>query len=64
MTFDGHRTNDFNIYMYKTMDYGKSWKVIKRGIPEAGGVLNLIREHPEECESAFCRRGVWFVRFF
>jgi photosystem II stability/assembly factor-like uncharacterized protein len=53
VTFDGHRTNDFNIYMYKTTDFGKTWKAIQRGIPQAGGVLNVIREHPRNANLLF-----------
>lgn len=53
VTFDGHRENDFSIYMYKTTDFGQTWKSIKRGIPEAGGVLNVVREHPRNANLLF-----------
>ncbi len=53
VTFDGHRTNDFGIYMYRTTDFGKTWKAIKTGIPESGGVLNVIREHPKNPKLLF-----------
>jgi len=34
VAFDGHRSNDFNIYLYKTNDYGETWKSITNGIPQ------------------------------
>lgn len=46
VAFDGHRADDFGIYLYKTTDFGQTWKSIKKGIPETGGVINVIREHP------------------
>ena len=51
--FDGHRTNDFGIYLYKTTDFGETWKPIKLGIPETGGVLNVVREHPRNANLLF-----------
>jgi photosystem II stability/assembly factor-like uncharacterized protein len=44
-TFDGHRMNDFGIYVYATSDFGETWKAIRNGIPENKGVVNVIREH-------------------
>ena len=44
-TFDGHRGDDFNIYIYVTEDFGETWKPITNGIPKSGGVINVIREH-------------------
>ncbi len=44
-TFDGHRMNDFGIYVYATSDYGQTWKDISNGIPRNNGVVNVIREH-------------------
>jgi photosystem II stability/assembly factor-like uncharacterized protein len=44
-TFDGHRSNDFNIYVYKTADYGETWTPIRSGIPDDAGTLHVIREH-------------------
>lgn len=31
-TFDGHRSNDFNPYVYVTEDFGKSWSKITNGL--------------------------------
>ncbi len=32
-TFDGHRMNDFNTYVYVTEDYGKTWTKINGNLP-------------------------------
>jgi photosystem II stability/assembly factor-like uncharacterized protein len=47
VAFDGHRSNDFNIYLFKTTDYGETWKPITKGIPNNQGILHVIREHPK-----------------
>jgi photosystem II stability/assembly factor-like uncharacterized protein len=44
-TFDGHRSNDFGIYVYRTTDFGETWASIRGGIPDNLGVVNVIREH-------------------
>lgn len=45
VTFDGHRNNDFNIYVFTTTDYGETWKAISNGLPANNGVVNVVREH-------------------
>ncbi len=44
-TFDGHRSNDFNVYVYVTNDYGATWKAMKNGLPDDMGTVHVIREH-------------------
>jgi len=44
-TFDGHRMNDFGIYVYTTTDFGQTWLPISKGIPHNNGVVSVIREH-------------------
>ena len=44
VTFDGHRSDDFNPYIYVTEDFGQTWKKITNGIPEFH-TLSVIREH-------------------
>jgi photosystem II stability/assembly factor-like uncharacterized protein len=44
-TFDGHRSNDFNVYVYMTTDYGETWKPIRNGLPDDNGTVHVIREH-------------------
>jgi photosystem II stability/assembly factor-like uncharacterized protein len=45
VTFDGHRSNDFTVYVFATSDYGETWKAISNGLPAGGGTLHVIREH-------------------
>ena len=42
---DRHRLEDVKPYLYRTQDFGKSWKRITRGIPE-GSFVNCVREDP------------------
>lgn len=51
--FDGHRSDDFNTYLYKTTDYGQTWKSITSGIPKSGGTLHVVREHPRNRDLLF-----------
>ena len=44
-TFDRHRTDDNKPYLYKTEDYGKTWKPLHSGLPETG-YLHVVREDP------------------
>jgi photosystem II stability/assembly factor-like uncharacterized protein len=41
--FDGHRTDDYAPYVFKTNDFGKTWKPIKSNLP-AFGWVHVIRE--------------------
>jgi len=42
-TFDGHRSDDFHPYVFKTTDFGKTWAAIAAGIPDGHSVY-VIRE--------------------
>jgi len=42
VAFDGHRSDDYNTYVYKTGDYGESWKSLKANLPF--GWVHVIRE--------------------
>jgi photosystem II stability/assembly factor-like uncharacterized protein len=53
VTFDGHRSNDFGIYVYATADYGETWKKITAGLPDDHGTINVIREHPRKADLLF-----------
>jgi photosystem II stability/assembly factor-like uncharacterized protein len=48
-----YKLDDFKPYIYKTNDYGKSWKLITKGIPE-GAFVRAVREDPE-------RRGLLYA---
>ncbi len=45
VTFDGHRSNDFKVYVFVTEDFGDTWRDISGGIPQNNGIANVIREH-------------------
>ncbi len=43
--FDGHWDDDFAPYVFKTEDFGKTWKSISGDMPD-GMVVNDLEEHP------------------
>ena len=42
---DAYKSDDFRPYLFKTSDYGKTWKKIVNGIP-ANAFTRVIREDP------------------
>ncbi len=44
-TFDRHRMDDNKPYLFKTEDYGKTWKPMHGSLPEVG-YLHVVREDP------------------
>ncbi|MHB8093799.1 MAG: VPS10 domain-containing protein [Candidatus Aminicenantales bacterium] len=42
-TFDNHRSGDFKPYVFRTEDFGKTWKNITSNLPD-GQSVNVIRE--------------------
>lgn len=52
-TFDGHRMNDFKVYVYMTTDFGESWKSIAGNLPQNNGIVSVIREHPRNTNLLF-----------
>jgi photosystem II stability/assembly factor-like uncharacterized protein len=52
VAFDGHRGNDFGVYLFMTTDFGETWKSISGGLP-AKGTLHVIREHPRDANLLF-----------
>ena len=45
VAFDNHRNDDWKPYLFKTTDYGKTWKNITKGIGEHD-FARVIREDP------------------
>jgi len=43
----GYKLNDFSPYIYKTSDYGKSWKRIDKGLP-GNTFVRVVREDPSQ----------------
>jgi len=52
VTFDGHRSDDYNAYLFVTTDFGESWKSLKSDLP-AGVTCRVIREHPRNANLLF-----------
>ena len=48
VTLNGYRWDDFNVYVYVSDDYGKTWKNISSNIPASP--VNVIREDPQNAE--------------
>jgi photosystem II stability/assembly factor-like uncharacterized protein len=61
VTFDGHRNDDYNVYIFATSDYGESWKAIRNGIPDSAGTVHVVREHPRNANLLFAGTefGLW-----
>jgi photosystem II stability/assembly factor-like uncharacterized protein len=59
--FDGHRSDDYNVYIYMTTDYGENWKNIGSGIPKTAGTVSVVREHPRNQNLLFAGTefGLW-----
>jgi len=48
VTLIGREDDDFNPYIYKSTDFGKTWTSIAANIP--GGPVNVVREDPKKKE--------------
>ncbi len=47
ITIDGHQVNNRDPWIYKTSDYGKTWKLIVNGIPKSMlSYAHCVREDP------------------
>src|SRR2546429_3948344 len=54
ISVDLHELDDLDPYIFKTTDFGRSWKRISEGLPRSPlGFVHVVREDPE-------RRGVLF----
>jgi photosystem II stability/assembly factor-like uncharacterized protein len=62
VTFDGHRNDDFNAYVFMTDDAGENWKNISNDLPK-GSTVNVIREHHKNSLLLFIgtERGAYFT---
>jgi photosystem II stability/assembly factor-like uncharacterized protein len=63
VAFDGHRSDDFRPYVFRTADFGKTWTAIAAGIPD-GQPVYVIREDPVNKSLLFLgtEMGVYFSR--
>ena len=48
-----HRLDDFRPYLYRTEDYGESWRAIAGGIPE-DQFVRVVRADPERAGLLYC----------
>ncbi|HET9795852.1 MAG TPA: glycosyl hydrolase [Thermoanaerobaculia bacterium] len=55
-----YQFDDFKPYLYKTSDYGKTWKKIDSGIPD-GAFTRVVREDPARAGLLYCgtERGLY-----
>src|SRR5712692_3902648 len=53
VTFDGHRSNDFGVYVFRVTENGETWQRITDGIPASAGTVHAIREHPRKASLLF-----------
>ncbi len=49
--FDGHRADDFAPYVFRSDDYGESWRAIVLGLPQTS--VNALEQHPRSPELLF-----------
>jgi photosystem II stability/assembly factor-like uncharacterized protein len=61
LTFDGHRSDNFKPYVFKTTDFGKTWTNISGNLPD-GGPVYVIREDLKNQNLLFV--GTEFAVFF
>ena len=45
VTFDAHRDGDFDAYVARTTDFGRTWESLAAGFPS--GSVNVLAEHPD-----------------
>ncbi|MHC4176116.1 MAG: WD40/YVTN/BNR-like repeat-containing protein, partial [Planctomycetota bacterium] len=44
VTFDGHRSDDDQPYVFATENYGKTWRSIRANLPDSAGSTRVVRE--------------------
>jgi photosystem II stability/assembly factor-like uncharacterized protein len=61
VTFDGHRSNDDEPYVFATENYGKTWRSIRANLPTMAGSTRVIREDLENQDILYlgCEFSVW-----
>jgi len=60
---DAHMVDDPKPYLWKTTDFGKTWKLLNKGIP-ATLTLHVVREDPKDAKLLYLgtETGVWLSR--
>ena len=47
VSFDGHRSGDFEPYLFRTTDFGRTWARVSQGIP-SGQPVRSVLEYPSK----------------
>jgi photosystem II stability/assembly factor-like uncharacterized protein len=58
--FDGHRADDYGVYLFRTEDYGQTWRSVAGNLPK-GWTVHVVREHPKNASLLFVgtENGLW-----
>ena len=58
--FDGHRADDYGVYLFRTDDYGQTWRSVSGNLPR-GWTVHVVREHPKNPSLLFAgtENGLW-----
>ncbi len=60
VALDGHRGDDFKPYLFRTEDFGQTWRSVASNLP-TGGTVNVVRELPADANVllAGTEFGLW-----
>jgi photosystem II stability/assembly factor-like uncharacterized protein len=63
VVIDNHRMSDFAPHIWKTVDFGKTWKSISEGLPK-DEYLHVVREDPKQKNLLYAgsEKSVYFSR--
>ena len=58
--FDGHRSDDYGVYLFRTDDFGQTWRSVAGNLPK-GWTVHVVREHPRNASLLFAgtENGLW-----
>jgi photosystem II stability/assembly factor-like uncharacterized protein len=58
---DGHRSDDYRPYVFRTDDHGRSWRAIAGDLPAT--TVSVVREHPKNPDLLFAgtENGLWIT---
>lgn len=51
LTLNNYRNDDIQSYVYRSKDFGKTWKSIKNNLPEEA--INVIKEDPKQANTVY-----------
>jgi len=61
ISLDGHRSNDDEVYLFASEDYGKTWRSMKSNLPTSAGSVRVLREDISNPEILYlgCEFSAW-----